>query len=432
MQPDSARIRRRICIVTPGYISATPRVVREADALSAANFDVRVVCTQGHLTDVRAFDRAVLAGRAWQAAIFRWSKDERDERWAFYRTGLRQRAVRAVARAASGVGGLTERAEGRAFPELAKLAARQPADLYIGHYPTGLAAARWAADRHGAEVGYDVEDLYADTFADSAHWAASRSRILTIEQRHVSGCCYISAVSAPVADVFRARYLVARPAVVHNAHPWSDRAGLDGAVKERQGPALSLFWYSQTVGLDRGLQDAIRAMGRAGVPLQLHLRGFVDPAVKAEFTRLALECGIPNALHFHPACAPSELLSRAVEHDVGLALEMGDSLNRKLTVTNKLLLYLVAGLAVVASDLPGQRSVMTTCPDAGVLWRPGDIEAMAQQLRLWSASRGALRAAKDAALAAGRDRWNWEHEAAGLVAVVSAKLGGERARAGAE
>ena len=60
MTPHVPAPGRRICIVTPGYISSTPRVVREADALSAAGYDVRVVFTQGHLENVRGFDEALM------------------------------------------------------------------------------------------------------------------------------------------------------------------------------------------------------------------------------------------------------------------------------------------------------------------------------------------------------------------------------------
>jgi glycosyltransferase involved in cell wall biosynthesis len=420
---DSARAGRRVCIVTPGYISATPRVVREADALAAAGFDVRVVCTQGQLSDVREFDRSVITGRPWQVSMFRWSKSVPDERWAFYRTGLRHRAVQAVARAAGGVEGVAELSEGRGYPVVARLSAQQPADIFIGHYPTGLAAASWAASRYDAAIGYDVEDLYPETFPDSEHWADARRLILTIERRYVRRCRHISAVSGPVADAFAERFQVPRPTVVHNAHPWTERSSLDGLVKDRRGPDLSLFWYSQTVGLDRGIQDAIRAMGLAKVPVQLHLRGFTDSGTRSELERIAAEAGVRDRLHFHPACAPAELLSRAVEHDVGLALEVGDALSRSLAVSNKLLFYLVAGLAVVASDLPGQRSVIDTCPGAAALYQSGDIETMARQLRGWAIDRPALDAAKAASLRAGQQRWNWEHEAAHLVSAVSAALG---------
>src|SRR5262249_23469408 len=153
-----------------------------------------------------------------------------------------------------------------------------------------------------------------------------------------------------------------------------------GAVKQRRGDALSLFWFSQTVGLDRGLQDVIKAAGLAAVPIQIHLLGSVADEVRDTLSGIAAGEGLADALVFHSTCPPGEILSRAAEHDVGLALETDAALNRALTVTNKLLLYLTAGLGVLATDLPGQRSVLDTCSRAAGLFRVGDLEMMASHL----------------------------------------------------
>jgi glycosyltransferase involved in cell wall biosynthesis len=410
---------RRICIVTPGYLSSTPRVVREADALSAAGYDVRVAFTQGQLESHRAFDTALAAGRPWRTSVYHWSDQHPGERWAFLRTGVRHRLAQAAPMSALPIAGVAERAEGRIYPELRRIAAAEPADLFIGHYPVGLAAASHAARRYGARLGYDVEDLYSETFAEGPGWAKPKARILRLETRYVPDCAHITAVSRPVAAAFAERF--GRAAVpIHNCHPWTDRDRADGAVRERRGEAMSLFWFSQTVGLDRGLQDAIRAVGLMRSPAQVHLRGAVDDHTRAALAGLASSCGVAGSLHFHPPCSPDELLSRAMEHDVGLALETEASLNRRLTVTNKLFLYLTAGLAVAATDLPGQRDVLSTCAEAGELHAPGRVEQLAAHLDEWARDPARLRRARAAALEAARTRWNAEAEGRRLVESVAA------------
>jgi hypothetical protein len=186
---------------------------------------------------------------------------------------------------------------------------------------------------------------------------------------------------------------------------------------------LSLFWFSQTVGLDRGLQDAILAMGQAGVPMHLHLRGYAPPDVRQALNEIATGAGVQSSLHFEPPCRPDELLSRAAEHDVGLALETEDAVNRRLTVTNKLFTYMTAGLALSVTNLPGQRSVMDTCPQAGRVHTRGDVRAMAEHYRVWSQNPDALAAARGAALEAARVRWNAEREQQGTVMAVTQLVG---------
>jgi glycosyltransferase involved in cell wall biosynthesis len=407
----------RICIVTSGYMASTPRVVREADALSAAGFDVRVAFTQGPIDKLREFDEDLLRTRPWRTSIFRWSDRTSGERLAFHKTRLRHHLAKSLPVSAWRIGGIIERAEGRVYPELVALAKSETADLFIGHYPDGLAAAAQAARQHNALLGYDVEDLYPDCFTLTPKTAKARERILGIERRYVHRCVHVSAVSRPVAEAFAVRFNRELPLIVHNCHAWAER-NLDGRTVQRQGSDLSLYWFSQTVGLNRGIQDAIRAAGLLSTPVQIHLQGTADGDVVRELQHLAAECGRHVTLRFHGPVPPDELPSRAAEHDIGLALETDETPNRRLAVTNKQFLYLLAGIAIVASDIPGQRSIMDTCPDAGVLYRCRDFQTMASHLQAWIKHPAKLAAAKRASLEAARTRWNWEHESEALVATV--------------
>jgi glycosyltransferase involved in cell wall biosynthesis len=174
--------------------------------------------------------------------------------------------------------------------------------------------------------------------------------------------------------------------------------------------------------LDRGIQDAIRAAGLLDEKPQIHLRGLVDDDVRASLVELARSSNLAE-LHFHPPVPPNDLLSRAVEHDVGLALEQGQVLNRAICTTNKLFLYLLAGLAVAATSVPGQASVISEFPGCATQYTPGDYHALARILAAWTRDRTTLEAAKAAALDAARERFNWELESKRLVDAVSVALG---------
>jgi hypothetical protein len=135
---------------------------------------------------------------------------------------------------------------------------------------------------------------------------------------------------------------------------------------------------------------------------------------------------VTDTLHIHEPIPPQELLSRACEHDVGLALETEHSLNRRLTVTNKVFLYMTAGLAVAASDTSGQRSIMSAAPGAGALHPVGDHAALAAQLRHWQNDARSLVSAKANALEAARVRWNAESEGRVVVNAIDRALARER------
>jgi glycosyltransferase involved in cell wall biosynthesis len=299
-------------------------------------------------------------------------------------------------------------------PEVARKAAEQAADLYIGHYPPGLAAAAYAADQHGAMLGYDAEDFHVGQQPDNEPRIA---RIDYIERQHLEACAHVTAASAGIADAVADRYDIERPLVVDNVFPWAERDTLDGETKDRRGNALSLYWYSQTIGLNRGLQDAIRAAGLLDEPVQLHIRGALRESVRDVLMTTAERSGMTNSVYFHPKVPPDELLSRAVEHDIGLALEQGHTPARTVCATNKLFFYPMAGLAVAATDVLGQRHLLKDRSAFSGMCEPGNAEALAQILRRWT-DPVALEEAKSEALDMARTRWNWETEKEKLVDAI--------------
>lgn len=414
-----------VCIVTPGYIASTPRVVREADALTAAGYRVRVVFSQGGLERIRQHDALLLQEKPWRWSAVEWARHPTQERGRYWRATIRYQLARRLPEILWPWSRLAERGEGRIYPELAHLAAEEPACLFIGHYPVGLAAAAFAASVWNGKLGYDAEDLHTGELPPTPAGRRQTRRVALIEGKYLPRCCHVTAASEGIAHELCQRYSVPLPLVIHNVFPLADRARLDGRCRDRRGPALSLYWFSQTSGLDRGLQDAIRAAGLVGGPVQIHLRGSLSSAVRITLEALARECRVGDRLFFHPPVPPAELLSRTVEHDVGLALEPGYTTNNALTVSNKLFLYFTAALAVAATDVPGQRRILDSCPNTGFLYRPGDFQALAVQLERWRNDPRVLQESKSAALAAARTTWNWERESLKLVRNVGVVLADE-------
>jgi len=411
-----------VCIVTPGYLASTPRAVREADALHAAGYRVVVLSTQGDLDVVRAHDEALAADKGWIWKAVRWSRRRSEEAALYYTSSFWFSLARRLGASWWRIDGVAETAETRLFSTLAREAAAERADLYIGHYPGGLAAAARAAHAVQARFGYDAEDLHTAEQSDATDARAVQRRIDFLERKYLPLAAYSTASSAGIGDALANRYGIPPPMVVHNAYALADRAQLDGATKDRIGHGLSVYWFSQTVGADRGLDDAVRAIGLLGHDIELHIRGAASSESRRQIDRLARDAGVSARVHVHDLVPPSELLSRAVEHDVGLALERPTPLNKAICASNKLFLYLLGGLAIGATDVPGQRRILADCADAGFLYEPGDVASLAAHLDRWRRDPAALRRAKSAAFEAASTRWNWEAEARKLVETVASVL----------
>jgi glycosyltransferase involved in cell wall biosynthesis len=214
-----------------------------------------------------------------------------------------------------------------------------------------------------------------------------------------------------------------QPTVIYNAFPWSDRQSIDGLFKDRKNRRVpSIHWYSQTIGHGRGLDDLIATLPLLKHEAEIHLRG--KPVSGFENW---LAHRVPEAwrerIKIHPLVSNAELLSRIAEHDIGFAGETPLIRNRDLTVTNKILHYLLSGLAVVASDTAGQREVAQQAPDGVFLYPSGDAQALAARLNALLESAGALRQAKAAALDAAKRRFCWERQEQALLESVNRALG---------
>lgn len=116
------------------------------------------------------------------------------------------------------------------------------------------------------------------------------------------------------------------------------------------------------------------------------------------------------------------MLSRIAEHDIGFAGEMQYCKNKEHTVSNKILHYLLAGLAVVASDTAGQREVQEQAKEAVRLYPAGDPQALARKLNMLLSSPEDLCRAKAAALAAAEHTFCWEICGRDLIASVTRAL----------
>ena len=273
-----------------------------------------------------------------------------------------------------------------------------------------------AARRLGVPYALDLEDFHSNEQAGKP----IANRIMeAIENRVLPGAAFLTAGSLPIADAYKQKYGV-HPIPVNNTFSLPATVPpLDGAV----GRPFRLFWFSQTIGHDRGLQEVVQAAGHLGRPVRLGLLGRKTHFVE-ELTRMASK--IANLeLEIQKPCFPDEIVERCNGWDVGLAMENRTPLNRDLCLTNKIFTYPLAGMAIAATDTTAQRQLAPEFGEGAFLYPPGDSAALAAGLRRWACDPATLVRAKKASWEAAQRRWHWEHplERGALLDAVERAIG---------
>jgi hypothetical protein len=107
-----------------------------------------------------------------------------------------------------------------------------------------------------------------------------------IEGRHLSDCAFITAASPGIADAYAAEYGIARPTVILKTFPKANASPSSTPSGSAQ-PRPAIYWFSQTIGRDRGLQCAVQAASRSRCKPHLYLRGDATPEFVDELRKLA-------------------------------------------------------------------------------------------------------------------------------------------------
>ena len=390
-------------------------MLKAADAFASAGYRVRVVSTKSTPWATVA-DCAVRETRRWGWTVVDY--DSVTGRALRLKSGARFRAMQAIANA---VGpshvpmSIAIRAYSRVHDEIVHAVVSEPADLLYGGTTGALAAVAESAERLGVPYGIDFEDFHSGEHggpgSDLTNALATR-----VERHVIDRAAFTTAGSPMIADAYRHMHGI-RPVPIHNTFSIVD----EYAASTWNG-VLRLYWFSQTLGHGRGLDDVVRAAGEARHAIELHLRATPVPQYLESLRRLQAEVAPNLRLVVHQASAPDDMVRLATPYDAGLSGEEPVVVNRRLSLGNKIFTYLAAGTPVILSRTPAQEALERELGDAAFGYECGDVAGLARHLDALAVNAALRCCSRRAAAAAAARRWHWEHpeDRGALLAAVSA------------
>lgn len=333
---------KKIVLITTGQPAINPRIVKEADSLTAAGYDVTVLYCF-FIQWASELEHKFLPTVAWKHRLVGGSPNQ--NKFLYHLTRLRFKLARILNyRINEKI--FAERAQARAFDELLRAAKNIKADLYIAHNLGALPVAVKAARHHKAKAGFDFEDYHRGELSPDD---PIRRRVVWLENKYVPNLSYYSSSSPLIAKLIKADNpeYNGRHLVLLNCFPKAQQPVF--RRKKTDDETLRLFWFSQTVGKNRGLETVVAALNILNNPaIRLTLAGRCDAQMKEYLQKHAGP--MAANISFAGMIRPSQLPAFAAGFDVGLASETGFSSNNNAALSNKVFTYLLAGNSIILSN----------------------------------------------------------------------------------
>jgi glycosyltransferase involved in cell wall biosynthesis len=405
-------IQKKVVLISSGQPTLNPRLVKEADALTVAGFQVTILYAYWN-NWATEYDKLLLAGKKWKA--IRIGGDPKQKRFTYF-------ISRVIFKISSIF--IKERVLFRFFADLAITrssfflilkAKKYKADIYIAHNLGALPAAVRCSNRYGKPVGFDAEDFHRHEVNDdtkSFHFNICKF----IEDKYLPGASYITASSPLIAEHYRLLYKQKVISIL-NVFPKTKHFSIINNING----TLKLFWFSQTIGPNRGLELIIEAMGTGATDYELHLLGNIDLPYQQKLIQLCRDNNVlPARLNFYEPIQPGDIFNFSLQFDVGLASEPGFCLNNKIALSNKIFTYIQCGLAVAASHTPAQLGLLQQYPAVGKVY--GNAEELSQILRAYDKDRDLLYKTKKEAFEIGQNQLNWDVESEKFLEIIETTL----------
>lgn len=199
-----------------------------------------------------------------------------------------------------------------------------------------------------SKVVYDTHEL--ETGRHGWSWMISMIGKL-LERSLIYRVDIVIVVSESIAQWYKAKYSLTNVYSIYNypRKQVGDEIYDSRILRERfniQDDEI-LYIYQGIFGGGRGIEIMLNIFSKIERGKHIVFMGYGTLENKVR----ELESKYPN-IHFHPAVRPDDVLFYTASADVGLSFTENTCLNHYLTLGNKVLEYIVAGLPVITTDLP--------------------------------------------------------------------------------
>ncbi len=400
----------RIAMIVWNEFRNDARVLKEAQTLQSAGYQVTVFAlhTPGVTLEKETLENGTRVVRVARSPLWKLRKTRTAAPAAAATSGAigrlspARQALRIVARLWTHLGLLT------------RIACHRAAVVHA-HDVNTLPTAWLAARLSGAKVVYDAHEISTSREGYNS-FRGLVARVERLLMPRVQGT--ITTTDAR-AKFFARAYGIPRPVVLQN-RPRFTTSPVTARIRDELG--LTQPWpvviYQGGLQQGRGLERLVRIAATVPNTYFVLIGG---GRLTSPLTTLSRELGLTERVHFIPTVSLADLPSYTASADIGVQPIENTCLNHFTTDSNKLFEYLIAGLPIVATDLPEIRRIVRAY-DIGLLVPNRDDNALSAALNRL-ASDPHLRAQLAANASQAAAQLNWEQQEDQLLNLYQKVLG---------
>lgn len=350
----------RIILATTGQPSTNPRLVKEANALTEAGHEVKIYyCFWANWANET--DQELLQNIDWDYQLVGGSP--LFNRTTFFFNKIKFKCYQHLSKYSNAY---LEQFRCKSYTQLISALKKEKADHFIAHNLGALAPVAKAAKHQNTSFSFDAEDFHRGQYQ---HPCRDQEIDILLENKYIPKAKFVTTASPLINEHYQAIYPHQKFTTINNVFPKKE---FSGTVSFNANAPLKLVWFSQTIGLNRGLENILEAVNAIKeFSVEINLFGEYNTETKQLFTDL-----LKNKQHksnFFKPLSQKELHQKLSQFDIGIAAEIVKELNRDICLTNKIFSYIQAGLCVLASNTQAQSQLLYENPNIGFLYN-GDIK----------------------------------------------------------
>lgn len=262
--------------------------------------------------------------------------------------------------------------------------------------------------RCGSKLIYDSHELFTEQFVNrSKEW---KNYFARMEGRLIKEADAVITVNPSIARELSERYGIKELQVIYNCCKLASK--IVSARPPFKANGKKIILYHGRFDIRRGLEELIEAFKYVKDAV-LVLRG---SGPLENYLRKQAADNLKRKVYFLPPVPVEKIIEESAWADAGIITYIPDCLNNFYSTPNKLFEYMMAGLALLASDLPELKRIIAG-EELGCVFDPRNPRDIAEKINTLVSDGEALKKAKINSRNAAQKKYNWENESRKLLEI---------------